>query len=91
MKKKNQGKNFLQKSLNYLSQKDLNFYIMVICAFVVIATLIAFFIFVFIWKKKGKKRYIKFKETIFQNENPNNISVMTSNDSEVKNETQTKA
>ena len=90
-KKKNQGKNFLQKSFNYLAQQDINFYIMVICAFVVIATLIAFVIFVNIWRKNRKKRYIKFKETISQNANINNISIMTSNDSEVKGENQTKA
>ena len=90
-KKKKSGKNFLQKPFNYLSQQDMNFYIMVICAFVVIVTLIAFFIFVCIWRKKAKKRYIIFKETVSQNVNPNNISVMTSNDSEVKSEAQTKA
>ena len=46
----------------------MNFYIMVICAFVVIVTLIAFAIFVFIWRKSRKKRYIKFKEAVSQNE-----------------------
>jgi len=89
--KKNQGKNFLQKSFNYLTQQDMNFYIMIICAFVVIVTLIAFAIFVFIWRKNRKKRYIKFKETISRNKNPNNISIMTSNDSEAQNEIQTNA
>jgi hypothetical protein len=86
--KKNQGKNFLQKSFNYLAQQDKNFYILVICAFVIIVTLIAFIIFVFIWRKARKKRYIKFKETVSRNVNPNNISVMTSIDSEAQNETQ---
>ena len=86
--KKNHGINFLQKSIDYLAQKDKNFYIMVICAFIVIVTLIAFAIFVFIWRKNRKKRYIKFKETISKNVNPINISVMTSNDSEVQKETQ---
>ena len=66
--KKNQRKNFLQKSFKYLAQQDMNFYIMVICAFVVIVTLIAFAIFVFIWRKSRKKRYIKFKEAVSQNE-----------------------
>ena len=84
--KKNQGKNFLQKSFNYLAEQDMNFYIMVICAFIVIITLIAFVIFVFIWRKNRKKRYIKFKETVSQNAYSNNISVMTSNDSEAKSE-----
>jgi hypothetical protein len=83
---KNQGKIFLKKTFNYLAQKDMNFYIMAICAFVVIVTLITFVIFVFIWRKSRKKRYIKFKETVSQNSNSNNISVMTSNDSEVKSE-----
>ena len=82
--RENQGKNFIQKSFNYLAQQDMNFYVMVICAFVVIATLIAFVIFVFIWRKNRKKRYIKFKESIAQNAIPNNLSIMTSNDTEVK-------
>ena len=66
----------------------MNFYIMVICALVVIVTLIGFAIFYFIWRKNRKKRYIKFKEAISQNANPNNISMVTSNDSEVKSEPQ---
>ena len=57
---------------------------MTICAFVVIITLISFAIFVFIWRKNRKKRYIKFKETVSQNVNPNNISIMTLNNPEVK-------
>ena len=84
--KKNQGKNFLQKSFNYLAEQDMNFFIMVICAFVVITALIVFVIFVFIRRKNRKKRYIKFKETVSQNAYSNNISVMTSNDSEAKSE-----
>ena len=88
--KKNQGKNFLQKLFNFLSQKNIYFYIMLLYAFVVIVILIVFFIFVFIWRKNGKKGKFKFKESVSQNVNPNNISVITSNDSEVKNETQTK-
>ena len=87
-KRKNQGKNFAQKSFNYLAQQDLNFYVMVICAFVIIVTLIAFAIFVFIWRKKRKRRYFKFKEAVVQNANSNNLSIMTSNDTEVKNEPQ---
>jgi len=50
--KKYQGKKFLQKSFNYLAQKNMNFYIIIICAFIIIVTLIAFVIFVFIWRKK---------------------------------------
>lgn len=69
----------------------MNFYIMVICAFIVIFTLIAFVIFVFIWRKNKKRRYIKFKETVSQSANPNNISVMSSNDTLAKSEIQTKA
>ena len=87
--RKNQGKYLLQKSFNYLIKQDMNFYILVICSFVVIVTLIAFAIFVFIRRKKENKRYNKFKETVSGNENPNNISVITSNDFEVKSETQT--
>ena len=68
----------------------MNFYIMVICAFVVIVTLIAFAIFVFIWKKNRKKRYIKFKENISKNINPN-ISITTLNESETRKETQINA
>ena len=86
--RKKQGKIFVHKSFNYLAQKDMNFYIMVICALVVIVTLIGFAIFYFIWRKNRKKRYIKFKEAISQNANPNNISMVTSNDSEVKSEPQ---
>jgi hypothetical protein len=89
--RKNQGKNFVQKSLNYLAQKDKNFYIIVICVFVVILELIGFAICIFICRKKRKKRYIKFKETAPQNANPNNISVVSSNDSEIKNEPQSNA
>lgn len=62
-KRKNQGKNFLQKSFKYLIQQDMNFYMLEICPFIVIVTLIAFGIFVFIRRKKEKKRYIRFKET----------------------------
>ena len=80
-KKKNQGKYFLQKSFNYLFQQDINFSMIAICTFVVIAILIVFFIFIFIRRKNRKKRYIRFKETFSQNENPNYISVITSNDS----------
>ena len=87
--RKNQGKYLLQKSFNYLIKQDMNFYILVICSFVVIVTLIAFAIFVFIRRKKENKRYNKFKEIVSGNENPNNISVITSNDFEVKSETQT--
>ena len=83
--RKNQGKNFLQKSFNYLMQQDINLYIFVICAFVIIVILVAFAIFIFIGRKKENKRYINFKETVSANENPNNISVITSNESEVKN------
>jgi hypothetical protein len=89
--RENQGKNFIQKSFNYLVQQDMNFYVMVICAFVVIVTLIAFAIFVFIWRKNRKKRYIKFKENAPQKEIPHNISVMSSNDYDVKNEPQSNA
>ena len=89
--RKNQGKNFVQKSFNYLTQQDMNFYIMVICAFVVIVTLIAFVIFVFIWRKNRQKRYIKFKEDSAKNVNPNNISVMSLNNPEVKSEPQSNA
>ena len=78
----------MQKSLNYLAQKDKNFYIIVICVFVVILVLIGLAIFIFIWRKNRKKRYIKFKETAPQNANPNNISVVSSNESEAKNEPQ---
>jgi hypothetical protein len=84
--RENQGKNFVQKSFNYLAQQDMNFYIMVICAFVVIVTLIVFVIFVFIWRKNRQKKYIKFKEDVAKNESPNNISIMSSNNSEVKSE-----
>ena len=87
----NQGKNFLQKSFNFLYQQDMNFYIIVICAFVVIVTLIAFAIFVFIWRKNRKKRYIKFKEAVEQKAYPNNLSIMTLNAKEVKSEPQSKA
>ena len=61
---------------------------MPICSFVVIVTLIAFTILVFIWRKNRKKRYIKFKEIVAQNANPNNLSIMNSNDPEVKIEPQ---
>ena len=64
---------------------------MVICAFVVIVTLIAFVIFVFIWRKNRQKRYIKFKEDSAKNVNPNNISVMSLNNPEVKSEPQSNA
>ena len=89
--RKKQGKNFIQKSFNYLAQKDMNFYIMTTSALVVIVTLIGFAIFFFIWSKKRKKRFIKFKETVSQNENTNNISIVSSNDYEVKNEPQLNA
>ena len=85
--KKNQGKNFLQKSFNYFMQQDMNFYILLICAFVFIVILARFVIFIFIRKKKENKSYIKFKETVSGKENPNNINVITSNDFEVKSET----
>ena len=88
---KNHGKNLLQKSFNYLAQQDMIFYVKVICAFVVIVTLIALTIFVFIWRKNRKKRYIKFKETVAQNANPNNLSIITLNDLEIKNEPQSNA
>ena len=87
----NQGKNFIQKSFNYLAQQNMNFYIIVICASVVIITLIAFAIFVFIWRKKRKKRYIKFKEVVDQKVNPNNLSIMTLNDNKLKSEPQSNA
>jgi len=87
--KKSQGKKFLQKTFNYFAQKDKNFYIMVICTFVVIVTLISFAIFVFIWRKNRKKRYIKFKETISKNVNPSNISIIALNESETRKGTQT--
>ena len=67
----------------------MNFYITVICAFVIIVTLIAFAIFVFIWRKNRKKRYIKFKETVSQNTNPNKLNIMTLNDSVAQSEAQT--
>ena len=82
--KKNQGKNFLQKSFNYLAQKDMNFYIMIICTFV---TFLAFFMFFFIWRKNRKKRYINYKETVSKNVNLNNISTMTLKEFEARNET----
>ena len=88
---KKKQNNFMQKSFYYLSQKDKNFYIMVICGVVVIVTLVVFIIFVFIWKKRRKKRYIKFKESIPQNVNPNNLSVISSNDSKIKSEPQSNA
>jgi hypothetical protein len=75
--RENQGKNFIQKSINYLAQQDMNFYIIVICACVVIVTLIAFAIFVFIWRKNRQKRYIKFKKNVAKNVNPDNLSVMS--------------
>jgi hypothetical protein len=89
--RKNQGKNFIQKSINYLAQQDMNFYIIVICACVVIVTLIAFAIFVFIWRKNRQKRYIKFKEDVAKNVNPNNLSIMSSNMPESKSEPQSNA
>jgi len=64
---------------------------MLICAIVVIVTLISFAIFVIIWRKNRQKSYIKFKEDVAKNVNPNNISVMSSNDPEVKSEPQSKA
>ena len=82
--RQNQGKNFLQKSFNYLAQQDMNFYIIVICVFVVILVLIGLAIFIFIWRKNRKKRYTKFNEAVPQNANANNISVVSSNDSEIK-------
>ena len=63
---------------------------MIICAFVVIVTLIAFTIFIFIWRKNRKKRYIKFKENVSKIVNPN-ISITTLNDSETQKETQINA
>ena len=87
----NQRKNFIQKTFNDLYQQDMNFYIIVICASVVIVTLIAFAIFVFIWRKNRKKRYIKFKEAVEQKVNSNNLSIMTLNAKEVKSEPQSKA
>ena len=89
--RKNQGKNFIQKSINYLAQQDMNFYIIVICACVVIVTLIAFAIFVFIWRKNRQKRYTKFKEDVAKNVNPNNLSIMSSNMPESKSEPQSNA
>ena len=89
--RENQGKNFIQKSINYLAQQDMNFYIIVICACVVIVTLIAFAIFVFIWRKNRQKRYIKFKEDVAKNVNPNNLSIMSSNMPEAKSEPQSNA
>ena len=89
--RKNQGKNFIQKSINYLAQQDMNFYIIVICACVVIVTLIAFAIFVFIWRKNRQKRYTKFKEDVAKNVNPNNLSIMSSNMPESKSEPQPNA
>ena len=88
--RKNQGKNFLQKSFNYFMQQDMNFYILLICAFVLIVTFVRFVIFIFIRKKKENKSYIKFKEIISGNENSNNINEITSNDFEAKSETQIK-
>ena len=70
--KKNRRKNFLKKSFNYIIQKDMNFDLMLICAFVV--SLVVFAIFFYIWRKNRKKRYNKFKETASRNINPNNIS-----------------
>jgi uncharacterized membrane protein len=61
----------------------MNFFIMVICVFV---TLIAFVIFFFTWRKNRKKRYINFKETASRNVNLNNISTMTLNDFEARND-----
>ena len=89
--RENQGKNFIQKSINYLAQQDMNFYIIVICACVVIVTLIAFAIFVFIWRKNRQKRYTKFKEDVAKNVNPNNLSIMSSNMPESKSEPQSNA
>lgn len=61
---------------------------MVICTIVIIVTLIAFAIIFFIWRKCRKKRYFQFKEAAVQNANPNNLSIMTSNDIEAKSEPQ---
>jgi len=88
IKRKNQIINFLQKSFNYLTHQNMNFYIMIISAFVIIVTLIAFIIFVFIWRKKRKKKNTNIKETVTKTENPNNISIVSSNDSVIKSEPQ---
>ena len=61
---------------------------MLICAIVVIVTLISFAIFVIIWRKKRRKSYIKFKEDVAKNVNPNNLSIMSTNPPEVKSEPQ---
>ena len=81
----------MQKSFNYLAQQDMNFYIIVICVFVFILALIGFAIFIFIWRKNRKNRYIKFKENAPQKEIPHNISVMSSYDSDVIIEPQSNA
>jgi hypothetical protein len=91
LSRKNQGKNFVQKSFNYLAQKDMNFYVIIICALVVIVTLVGFVIFYYFWRKDRRKKYIKFKESVAQNSNPTNISVVSSNDTEVKNVPQSNA
>ena len=88
IKRKNQIIIFLQKSFNYLTHQNMNFYIMIISAFVIIVTLIAFIIFVFIWRKKRKKKNTNIKETVTKTENPNNISIVSSNDSVIKSEPQ---
>ena len=91
LSRKNQGKNFVQKSFNYLAQKDMNFYVIVICALVVIVTLVGFVIFYYFWRKDRRKKYIKFQESVAQNANPTNLSVVSSKDTEVKIEHQSNA
>ena len=87
--RKNQGKNIFQKSFNYLLQQDKNFYVIVICTFVIIVNLILIFVILsFIWRKNRRKKNTKSKKTVVKKENPNNISVMTSNDFIIKNEPQ---
>lgn len=88
---KNQKKNFVQKSFNYLAKQDMNFYIILISIFVIVATLVGFAIFYYFWNKNKRKRYIKFKETVSKNVNSNNLSVMSSNDTDIKNEPQSNA
>ena len=84
--RENHGKNFnfILKSFNYLAQQDMNFYVIVICTFLVIIVLIAIAILVSIWSKNRKKRYKKNKKAVAQKENPNNISIIALNDSMVK-------
>ena len=76
---KNEVKKFSQKIFNYLAQQNMNFYIKAMCVFVTIVTLIVFATFFFIRRKNRRKKYTKLKENVTKNENPNNISVISTN------------